>query len=536
MSDTALSPPETIPDASGSQTSFLTSTRARKIKEAALGYIFLLPAFIIIFVFGIFPLFFALYQSTLRGLNKIVGDYDGIGNYVRALGDLAYVLGFWIAIFCFYYTIQTLIKVRRQSVENGDHPWLLALPAGIMAIGFGLFLRFIFLFLRPLLLIAEDIRSALRSGVDATSSELFRQFFAEMIRSPEIQRPLWLSIIVFLLGVVLSVLVIRALPRHNRHTQYLASFFNVVIIFLGGIVLAWFVWQNIQLAYAEAFADGESLSIWEYMVTISAGILLLGLSWLVWRSASGRDTMFGTFLRLSAGIVLIIGAWVLIVEIPMAVIEGDEDWLFGLVNTVFYSAGSIPFQFLISLMLATFLFQNIRFKSGFRLIYFIPYITPAVGAAAVFRILFSGGVNAPINSILSAIGLPTLSWLNEPTGIFQLLVGESVDLPYILAGPSLSLVVIIMFGIWTFVGYNTVIFLAGLGAIPSELYESASIDGAGGGLSSGMLPCPCYRPPFTFSLFTPSSAPSKPSITSTCCAPRPHWAPPTRPVWSSLMP
>jgi multiple sugar transport system permease protein len=48
-----------------------------------------------------------------------------------------------------------------------------------------------------------------------------------------------------------------------------------------------------------------------------------------------------------------------------------------------------------------------------------------------------------------------------------------------LAGPSLSLVVIIIFGIWTFVGFNTVIFLAGLGAIPSALYEAAAIDGAG---------------------------------------------------------
>jgi multiple sugar transport system permease protein len=70
-----------------------------------------------------------------------------------------------------------------------------------------------------------------------------------------------------------------------------------------------------------------------------------------------------------------------------------------------------------------------------------------------------------------------LGWLNEPTGIFQMIVGSNVDLPAWAVGPSLSLVVIIIFGIWTFVGFNTVIFLAGLGAIPSELYEAASIDG-----------------------------------------------------------
>jgi ABC-type sugar transport system permease subunit len=77
------------------------------------------------------------------------------------------------------------------------------------------------------------------------------------------------------------------------------------------------------------------------------------------------------------------------------------------------------------------------------------------------------------------LGLDTLGWLNEPTGIFQLMAGSSVTLPAWAAGPSLSLVVIIIFGIWSFVGFNTVIFLAGLGGIPTSLYEAASIDGAG---------------------------------------------------------
>jgi len=48
-----------------------------------------------------------------------------------------------------------------------------------------------------------------------------------------------------------------------------------------------------------------------------------------------------------------------------------------------------------------------------------------------------------------------------------------------LSGPSLALVVIMIYGIWTFVGFDTVVFLAGLGSIPKELYEVASIDGAG---------------------------------------------------------
>jgi multiple sugar transport system permease protein len=53
------------------------------------------------------------------------------------------------------------------------------------------------------------------------------------------------------------------------------------------------------------------------------------------------------------------------------------------------------------------------------------------------------------------------------------------DIEGFLAGPSLALVSVAIFGIWTYVGYNTVIFLAGLGSIPGELYEAAEIDGAG---------------------------------------------------------
>lgn len=177
--------------------------------------------------------------------------------------------------------------------------------------------------------------------------------------------------------------------------------------------------------------------------------------------------------------MLIIGAWVLIGELPLAAASGDDDWYTGLLNTVFYSAGSIPFQFAISLMLATFLFQDIKGKSFFRMLFFLPYVTPAVGAAASFRIIFSGRVDGPINRIVTSLGFEPLGWLNEPTGIFQMIVGNSVILPAWAAGPSLSLTVIIIFGIWTFVGFNTVIFLAGLGAIPGELYEAASIDGGG---------------------------------------------------------
>jgi ABC-type sugar transport system permease subunit len=113
------------------------------------------------------------------------------------------------------------------------------------------------------------------------------------------------------------------------------------------------------------------------------------------------------------------------------------------------------------------------------MIYFLPYIAPFVGTAAAFRILFSGRANAPANSLLTTLGFEPLQWLNEPSGVFQMILGQNAILPEWGVGPSLALIVIMIFGTWTFFGFNTVVFLAGLGSIPSELYEAASIDGAG---------------------------------------------------------
>ncbi len=130
-------------------------------------------------------------------------------------------------------------------------------------------------------------------------------------------------------------------------------------------------------------------------------------------------------------------------------------------------------------MLAALLFQNIRGKGVFRLIYFLPYITPTVAAAAIFRVFFSGRPTAPINSLIQSLGGNPLLWLSEPKGIFQMIAGSNIELPTWAVGPSLALVVIIIYNVWSYVGYDTVIFLAGLGSIPGELYEAASIDGAG---------------------------------------------------------
>ena len=457
--------------------SIFAGKRGRTLKEVILAYLLILPAFFIIFTFGIFPLAFSVYQSTLKGLNKIVGTYDGLGNYTKAIGNLAYVLGFWMAIAFLFLAVNSLIKLVRSAKERGDQPWLLTIPGIALAVGFSLLVRFVYVILPQVLGISESLRKAKQAGRPETTAVLFKEFMGEVWRGPEIQSAFWTAVGIFLIAVIITYIFFHFLPHNPRNPGYLGTFFQSTILILGAFFLSWFTFAQVQAAYTAAFESGETLEIWAQTITISAGFVLLLLSWLVWRSASRQDSTAATFMRLAAGSILIVGAWVLIGELPNAALSGDDDWYLGLLNTVYYSLGSIPFQFIISLMLATFLFQDIKGKSFFRMIFFLPYVTPAVGAAAAFRILFSGRVDAPVNRIITALGFEPLAWLNGSSGIFQLIVGESHKLPIWAAGPSLSLVVIIIFSVWTFIGFNTVIFLAGLGAIPHELYEAASIDG-----------------------------------------------------------
>lgn len=478
MSDTAVKPGVERATIVKPQVGLLASRRGRAVRESLLAYLFLFPAFLIIFVFGIFPLAFSAYESTLRGLNRIVGTYDGMGNYVRAVGDLAYVLGFWLAVVFLVLAINRLRNLLATARQFDDRPWALALPGVLLGLGFGLFMRFFFIFLPLLLGIADQMRAAQQAG-EGPPSELFRAFLAETLALPEVRQPMLIALAVLLAGALLAFALIRNRPYNPRTGTHFGGFFQITVLAVAALFLAWFTWQGVEDAYTAALENEQELALWSQIVTISAGIVLLGLSWIVWRSANERDSNLSTVFRLAAAAMLMIGAWLLIGEVPRAAASGDDDWWYGLLVTVYYSAGSIPFQFAISLMLATFLFQNIKGKGLFRMIYFLPYITPTVGAAAVFRVIFSGRATAPMNSLLDLLGFGTLGWLNEPTGIFQMMAGSSVDLPTWAAGPSLSMVVIIIFGIWSFVGFNTVIFLAGLGAIPSSLYEAASIDGAG---------------------------------------------------------
>jgi multiple sugar transport system permease protein len=158
----------------------------------------------------------------------------------------------------------------------------------------------------------------------------------------------------------------------------------------------------------------------------------------------------------------------------------DPDMWHSLLITATYSIISVPIQLGLALVMAYLLFQKIRGLTIYRMLYFLPYITTTVASAAVWIFLFSPD-NGPINKIIEAFGGGNLKWLNEGNGIFALMFGQAgIDLPAWAKGPSLSLVTVIIYTTWVFVGYDIVIFLGGLGNISPELYDAAKVDGAQG--------------------------------------------------------
>jgi len=157
----------------------------------------------------------------------------------------------------------------------------------------------------------------------------------------------------------------------------------------------------------------------------------------------------------------------------------DPDFWNSLTVTIFYVVGTVPLTLAISLFLACLLFQQIVGRGVYRTVYFLPYITSAVAASAVWMWIFNPNFGL-LNQVLELVGIYNLRWLLEPTGVFELVgKGLGVAVPGWAAGPSLALVAIMIVSIWHQTGYQIVIFLAGLGNIPTELYEAAKIDGAG---------------------------------------------------------
>ncbi len=147
--------------------------------------------------------------------------------------------------------------------------------------------------------------------------------------------------------------------------------------------------------------------------------------------------------------------------------------------TVWYVLLTVPVEMAIALVVAFVLYQGTVGRGLYRTVYFMPYITSVVAAATIFEWIFDANFGF-LNFLIGLAGIGSQEWLREPDGVFEM-VGSAFGLRLDgwLAGPSLSLVAVAIFTVWHFIGFQTVIFLAGLTNISREYYEAARIDGAG---------------------------------------------------------
>jgi multiple sugar transport system permease protein len=158
----------------------------------------------------------------------------------------------------------------------------------------------------------------------------------------------------------------------------------------------------------------------------------------------------------------------------------DPEFYQSMVNTVYLVIFIVPSTIVLSLFFATMLNQIKRLKAFFRVVYYIPTVTSMVAVAIVWKIMFNQQ-SGLLNHLLGYIGIDPLGWLAESRGIFTLFFGQfGLEIPTWMGGPSLALFSIIILSIWKSLGYNTIIYLAGLQNIPKTYYEAAQIDGASG--------------------------------------------------------
>ena len=142
-------------------------------------------------------------------------------------------------------------------------------------------------------------------------------------------------------------------------------------------------------------------------------------------------------------------------------------------NTLYFVVVGVPLSIVVSLAAALLLHSKLaRFKAFHRTALFAPVVTTVVAVAVIWRYLFHTRYGT-VNWALSLVGIDPIDWLGDP---------------------HWAMPTIILFAVWKNYGYNMVIFLAGLQAIPEDLYEAARIDGAGAWAQFRHLTLPLLGP------------------------------------------
>lgn len=160
------------------------------------------------------------------------------------------------------------------------------------------------------------------------------------------------------------------------------------------------------------------------------------------------------------------------------VLAKEPKMIYEVKNTLVYTVFYVPITLFLSVIVAVLLDKGIKATGLFRVIYFLPNIVMPVAAAMVWRFMLNSKYGI-VNIILGWLHLPQPSWISDPN--------------YIMAS-------VIIVSVWSGVGYNAVILLAGLQGISRDIYEAAKIDGSGPFTTFFKLTVPLVSPTLFFLL------------------------------------
>jgi multiple sugar transport system permease protein len=145
-------------------------------------------------------------------------------------------------------------------------------------------------------------------------------------------------------------------------------------------------------------------------------------------------------------------------------------------NTIKYAIIEVPFSIVIALVLAVLLNRKIKFRSGYRAIFFMPMVAAPAAVAMVWRWLY-----------------------NSQFGLLNHIFGTNINW---ISDPKIAWISVAVIGVWSIIGYNMVLFISGLQEIPHDYYEAADIDGASGVKAFFNITLPLLSPTIFFVMIT----------------------------------
>jgi len=157
-----------------------------------------------------------------------------------------------------------------------------------------------------------------------------------------------------------------------------------------------------------------------------------------------------------------------------------EPFWHGMRATAIFTVASVPFLISIPLLLAVLLNRKFPGRTFFRAVFFAPYVLGVAVIGLMWRYLLDPSFGA-VNGLLGVFGIPPVNWITEE---------------------SWAWVSLVLVTIWWTIGFNAIIYLAGLGDISAEQYEAAELDGASMWQQFRYVTVPGLRPVMVFVITT----------------------------------